>query len=162
MITAPAPVLCLHTIWHDLRVQREEAERYFIKAEKGEVARAKGEGEKAKECTAEGKSRRRGDEKPPWALNYGSGEGGGVVTGRRRASEARSVRCMCDVCAAHGDRAAVGVDVDVQGSGLREDETHFPLNASVECRAFVSKRILVGLRWHAEKAAVFLGFPMSL
>ena len=28
--------------------------------------------------------------------------------------EARSVRCMCDVCAAHGDRAAVGVDVDAQ------------------------------------------------
>ena len=34
--------------------------------------------------------------------------------------------------------------------GLREDETHFPLNARVECRAFVSERILVGLRWHAE------------
>ena len=32
--------------------------------------------------------------------------------------EVRSVRCMCDVCAAHGDRAAVGVDVDAQGSGL--------------------------------------------
>ena len=28
--------------------------------------------------------------------------------------EVRSVRCMCDVCAAHGDRAAVGVDVDAQ------------------------------------------------
>ena len=76
--------------------------------------------------------------------------------------EVRSVRCMCDVCAAHGDRAAVGVDVDAQGSGLREDESHFPLNASVECRAFVSARILVGLRWHPEKATVFLGFPMSL
>ena len=76
--------------------------------------------------------------------------------------EVRSVRCMCDVCAAHGDRAAVGVDVDAQGSGLCEDESHFPLNAGVECRAFVSERILVGLRWHAEKAAVFLGFPMSL
>ena len=61
--------------------------------------------------------------------------------------EVRSVRCMCDVCAAHGDRAAVGVDVDAQGSGLREDESHFPLNARVECRAFVSERILVGLRW---------------
>ena len=74
------------------------------------------------------------------------------------------MRCMCDVCAAHGDRAAVSVDVDAQGSGLREDESHFPLNASVECHAFVSERILVGLRWHAEKAAVtvFLGFPMSL
>ena len=76
--------------------------------------------------------------------------------------EARSVRCICDVCAAHGDRAAVGVDVDVQGSGFREDETPFPLNARVECRAFESERILVGLRWHAEEAVVFLGFPMSL
>ena len=36
--------------------------------------------------------------------------------------EARGVRCMCDVCAAHGDRAAVGVDVDAQGRGLHEDE----------------------------------------
>ena len=48
----------------------------------------------------------------------------------------RSVGCMCDVCAAHGDRAAVCVDVEAQGSGLREDESHFPLNARVECRAF--------------------------
>ena len=47
------------------------------------------------------------------------------------------LRCMCDVCAAHGDRAAVIVDVDAQGSSLREDESHFPLNARVECRAFV-------------------------
>ena len=57
--------------------------------------------------------------------------------------EESSVQCMCDVCAAHGDRAAVGVDVDAQGSSLREDEPHFPLNARVECRAFVSERILV-------------------
>ena len=63
---------------------------------------------------------------------------------------------MCDVCAAHGDRAAVSVDV----GGLREDETHFPLHARVECRAFVLERILVGLSWQAGKAAVFLGFPM--
>ena len=40
--------------------------------------------------------------------------------------KARSVRCMCDVCVAHGDRAAQ------QGNGLREDETHFPLNARVK------------------------------
>ena len=44
----------------------------FITAEKGEVATAKGDGEK-KECTTECKSRRRRDEKAPWALNYGSG-----------------------------------------------------------------------------------------
>ena len=36
--------------------------------------------------------------------------------------EVRSVRCMCDVRAAHGDRAAVSVDVDAQGSSLREEE----------------------------------------
>ena len=54
----------------------------FITAEKGGVARAKGEGEKEKECTTERKSRRRRDEKAPWALNHGSGEGGGVEKGR--------------------------------------------------------------------------------
>ena len=42
----------------------------FITAEKGEVATAKGDGEKKKECTTECKSRRRRDEKAPWALNY--------------------------------------------------------------------------------------------
>ena len=73
----------------------------------------------------------------------------------------RSVRGMRDVCAAQGDRSAV-VDVDAQGSSLREDEPHFPLNARVECRAFVSERILVDLRWHAEEAVVFSSFPMSL
>ena len=56
----------------------------LITAEKGGVARAKGEGEKEKECTTEGKSRRRRDKKAPWALNYGSGEGGGDEKGRRR------------------------------------------------------------------------------
>ena len=40
----------------------------FITAEKGGVARAKGEGEKEKKCTTEGKSRRPRDEKAPWAL----------------------------------------------------------------------------------------------
>ena len=29
-------------------------------------------------------------------------------------------------------QAAVGVDVDAQGSGLCEDESHFPLNARVD------------------------------
>ena len=71
--------------------------------------------------------------------------------------EARSVRCICDVCAAHGDRAAVDVDVDAQGSDLREDEAHFPLSSRLECHAFVSERILVGLRWHAEEAVVISG-----
>jgi len=68
---------------------------------------------------------------------------------------------MCDVCAARSDRAAVGVDVDAQGSGLRGDDTHFPINARVECRAFVSERILVGLRWHVKEALVFVSLLMS-
>ena len=91
-----------------------------------------------------------------------TGAGREEVMRKGGGEEVRSVRCMCDVCAANGDWAAVGVDVDAQSSSLREDETHFPFDARVECRAFVSERILVGLRWHAEKAAVFLGFPMSL
>ena len=63
----------------------------FITAEKGEVATAKGDGEKKKECTTECKSRRRRDEKAPWALNYGSGEGGGVEKGRRIGGEKRAM-----------------------------------------------------------------------
>ena len=51
--------------------------------------------------------------------------------------EARSMRAVCDVCAAHSNRAAVGVDVDTQRSSLREDVTYSPLNARVECVAFV-------------------------
>ena len=49
------------------------------------------EGEKKKECTTECKSRRRRDEKAPWALNDGSGEGGGVEKGRRRGDEKRAM-----------------------------------------------------------------------
>ena len=41
------------------------------------------------------------------------------------------MRWMWDVCAAHGDWAAVCVDVDAQSSSLREDETHFPFDAIV-------------------------------
>jgi hypothetical protein len=43
---------------------------------------------------------------------------GHLIT-RAGREDMRSVRCMCDVCAAHGGRSAVGVDVDAQGSGLR-------------------------------------------
>ena len=58
--------------------------------------------------------------------------------------------------------AAVGVHVDKQGSSLREDKTRSPLKTRVECRAFVSERILVCLRWHAEEVVVLHGFPMSM
>jgi len=49
----------------------------LLQLKKGGVAKAKGEGEKEKECITECKSRRRRDEKAPWALNYETGEGGG-------------------------------------------------------------------------------------
>ena len=32
------------------------------------------------------------------------------------------MRALCDVCAEHGDIAVVGVDVETQGSNLRDDE----------------------------------------
>ena len=55
----------------------------LLQLKKEGVSKAKGEGEKEKECTTECKSRRRRDEKAPWALNYESGEGGGDAKGRR-------------------------------------------------------------------------------
>ena len=46
------------------------------------------------------------------------------MIGKGGGEEARSVRDVCDVCAAHGDKAAVGVvyvvDVDTQDSNLGE------------------------------------------
>ena len=63
----------------------------LLQLKKGGVPKAKGEGEKEKECTTECKSRRRRDEKAPRALNYGSGEGGGVEKGRRRGGEKRAM-----------------------------------------------------------------------
>ena len=78
----------------------------FVTAEKGGVARAKGEGEKEKECTTEGKSRRRRDEKAPWALNYWSGEGGDVEKGRRRTGVKRAM--LKQVCC-HDILLVVGV-----------------------------------------------------
>ena len=83
---------------------------YFITAEKGGVARAKGGGEEEKECSTECKSRRRRDEKAPWQGHLITGAGREEMMRKGGGEEARSVRCMCDVCAAHGDRAAVGVD----------------------------------------------------
>ena len=47
---------------------------------------------------------------PPGHLITGAGREEVMRNGG--GEEARSVRCMCDVCAAHGDRAAVGVDVN--------------------------------------------------
>ena len=80
-------------MWHNAhRVLVSRPLSYmFITAEKGRVASAKGEGEKENECTTEDKSRRRRDKKALWALNYGSGEGGGDEKGRRRGGEKRAM-----------------------------------------------------------------------
>ena len=53
---------------------------------------------------------------PPGHLITGGGRE--EVLRKEGREEARSVRCMCDVCAAHGHRAAVGVDVDARPSRL--------------------------------------------
>ena len=97
--------------------------------------------------------------RPPGHLITGAGRE--KVKRKGGGEEARSVRCMCDVCAAHGDRTAVGVDVDAQGSGLREDGTHFLHNARVERRAFVSphltrsfRRMLLGRESSRRKRAI--------
>jgi len=63
----------------------------LLQLKRGGVAKAKGEGEKEKECTTEWKSRRRRDEKAPWALNYERGEEGGDAKGRRRGGEKRAM-----------------------------------------------------------------------
>ena len=41
---------------------------------------------------------------------------------RKGGEEERSVRAVCDVCAAHGERTAVGLDFDTHDSSLRKDE----------------------------------------
>ena len=55
-----------------------------------------------------------GMRRPPGHLITGAGR---EVLRKGGGEAARSVRCICDVCAAHGDRAAVGVDVDAQVKG---------------------------------------------
>ena len=60
----------------------QDSHLIFITPEKVGVARAMGKGEKEKECTAEGKSRRRRNEKAPWD-HLRSWEGGGVEKGRK-------------------------------------------------------------------------------
>ena len=49
---------------------------------------------------------------PPVDLSTGTGRE--EVMKKGGGEEAGSVRAICDECAAHGDRAAVGVDVDTQ------------------------------------------------
>jgi len=95
---------------------------YFISAEKGGVARAEGVWERKRRSVLQS-ARADGDgmRRPPGHLITRAGRE--EVMRKGGGEEVRSVRCMC-VCAAHGDRAAVGVDVDAQGSGLREDESH--------------------------------------
>ena len=60
---------------------------------------------------------------------------GHLITGAGReemlrkggGDEARSVRCMCDMCAAHGDRAAVGVILMCRAAVFAKIRPTFPL-----------------------------------
>ena len=67
----------------------------FITAEKGGVSRAKGGGEKEKECTTECKSRRRRNEKAPWArVHRNTMNPPPFVLYRPGLSEARDVKIV--------------------------------------------------------------------
>ena len=92
----------------------------LLQLKKGGVAKAKGEGEKRRSVLQSARADGDGMRRPPGHLITRAGRE--EVMRKGGGKEVRSVRCMCDVCAAHGDRAAVGVDVDTQGSSLREDE----------------------------------------
>ena len=75
----------------NIGINWQHSSYYLLQMKRGGVAKAKGEGVKEKECTTECKSRRRRDEKAPWALNYESGEGGGDAKGRRRGGVKRAM-----------------------------------------------------------------------
>ena len=81
--------LALSPLWFKPWPWERPAQVVLLQLKNGGVAKAKGEGEKENECTTECKSRRRRDEKAPWALNYESGEGGGDAKERRRGGEKR-------------------------------------------------------------------------
>ena len=73
------------------------------------------------------------------------------------------MRAVCGAFAAHGDRTAVGVDADAQGSSLREDEAHPPLDDSGRMpHVCIEKNPGWFVRWHSEDAVVLLGSRMSL
>ena len=83
-----------------------------------------------------------------------------------RGEAARSVRDMCDACAAHGDRAAVGVDAKFirRAAALPKMRPTSPLLPEKNAAARLShdrpaERILVGLRWHAEEVVLITWFP---
>ena len=68
---------------------------------------AKGEGEKEKECTTGCESQGDGMRRPPGHLITRAGRE--EVMRKGGGEEVKSVRCMCDVCAAHGDLEFCGI-----------------------------------------------------
>jgi len=60
------------------------------------------------------------------------------------------------------DAAAVDVEIDPQSCRFRRSQTHCALQAIVERRAAVAKRIAVLLRWHSDGGEVRRGLSTGL
>ena len=60
------------------------------------------------------------------------------------------------------DAAAIDVEIDPQSCRFRRSQTNFALEAIVERRAAVAKRIAVLLRWQSEVGEVRRGLPVGL
>jgi hypothetical protein len=103
----------------------------FIIAENGAVARATGGEEK--ECITEYTSQWQLNEKARWALNCGSGEGGGDEKGRRRGEEKRAMHVWRVRPMATGLPSVFMLMR--KATAFAKMRPNFPLNARVECRA---------------------------
>ena len=112
-------------------------------------------------CNPGCKSQRQLDETAPCALEYGNGEKGGDQKGRRRGVEERA--SVCDVLRPMATGLSSVLMLIRRAAAFAKMRPTFPVqcNATVERRAFVLERILVGLRC-SEEAVVIIGFPMSL
>ena len=58
--------------------------------------------------------------------------------------------------------AAIDTEIDPQGRRFSRRQTHFALQAIVECCVAIAKQVAVLLRWHSNSGQVRLGLAMSL
>ena len=85
------------------------------------------------------------------------GERGGRERERERKKERKRGRSRGSY-----DAAAVDVEIDPQSCRFRRSQTHCALQAIVERRAAVAKRIAVLLRWHSDGGEVRRGLSTGL